>query len=209
MKFWICGAVLALCCGVFSGCASKNLPGYLQGKEHIVAMSATSGGQLRMSGEIYDYVFDANLSAVRAKVASLASLNKDAIRRNVSMLTIDRYNEGSDAAYIQHEIELVKYDLPLSVQAKLMDDPQQLEPAYSSTFRYSYLIEGKYFKRLKDHDELRRSHCLSVPIEYPARIAVDSGIKSERDAKMDTDIQGLIVMPLMMPVLLLGSILGG
>ena len=100
MKFWIYGVVLALCCGIFSGCASKNLPGYMQGHEHIVAMSAASGGQLRMSGEIYDYVFDANLSAVRAKVASLASLNKDAIRRNVSMLTIDRYNEGSDAAYI-------------------------------------------------------------------------------------------------------------
>ena len=47
-----------------------------------------------------------------------------------------------------------------------MDKPEQLEPPYISTFRYYYLIE-EIFRRLKDHDELSKSHRLAVPIEYP------------------------------------------
>ena len=76
-------------------------------------------------------------------------------------------------------------------------------------FWFYYKNEGRYLKRLPQRDEILRKRAFAEPREYPAKVIYDSGEKSDRDKKTETDVKGLIILPLMLPALIIHNLITG
>ena len=206
MRNFIFTAGILLCALVFTGCTGKTLPASMQASEKILAVSEENG-KIYLIGEIYDYEFGANLAASEAKILTLAK-NTSAVSHVGALITIDKYEDG-EKAYFEREIVLKKSKLPKSAQAALSNDADQKAPASSDDFWFYYKSEGRYLKRLPQRDEILRKHAFAEPREYPAKIIYDSGEMSERDKKTETDVKGLIILPLMLPALIIHNLITG